>query len=216
MATIKGNSKNNVLHGTAAPDTILGGAGNDTIFGAPGDIKIDGGSGFDTLDLAQATSGVYYREFGAQLKYGLEGPQTTKVYNIERVIGTRYDDLLFGGAGADTIVGGGGHDHVSGGAGDDTLVGDYLPGYAHSESGAEAFDIFEFELNDSGKDRILDFQYGIDKLFFVGVPQPTQFATSGNDLVVSWANGTVTLLGLGWVSDYSQLTTLSHDGLTVG
>ena len=216
MATIKGNSRDNELRGSDAPDTILGGAGNDTIWGAPGDIKLDGGSGFDTLDLAQATGGVYYREYGAQLKYGLMGPQTTTVYNFERVIGSGHEDLLFGGFGADTIVGGGGHDHIGGGAGDDTLVGDYLTGYAHSESGGAAFDIFEFNSNESGKDRILDFQYKIDKLFFVGVPQPTQFAPAGNDLVVTWANGTVTLVGLGWVTDYSQLTTLSHDGVIVG
>ena len=216
MATIKGTSRADTLRGTSNPDTIIGGAGDDLIYGAPGEIKLDGGRGIDTLDLSGATGSLRYAEFGGQLSYWPSDTSKTTVVNFERVIGSAYDDGLLGAAGADTLVGNGGKDTFEGGSGNDVFVGDFLAGF--SQAGVRGADVFQFSYNDSGNDRILDFQYGIDHLLFYGMAQPTQFAVSGSDLVVSYGSGsTVTLVGMGYLSpdSYGGLFTYENDGLIV-
>ena len=216
MATIKGTARNDVLRGTGAPDTITGGAGDDIIFGAPGDIKLDGGAGYDTLDLSSAAAPLRYAEFGGQLSYWPSDTSKTYVTNFERVIGSGHKDALLGASGADTLVGNGGNDTFEGGSGDDVFVGDFLAGYA--ATGAAGTDVFQFSRNDSGNDRILDFQYGVDHLLFYGWPQPTQIAPSGSDLVVNYGAGSsVTLVGLAYLSAdaYAGLFTYENDGLIV-
>ena len=218
MATIKGTGKSDILVGTGEPDTISGGAGDDTIFGVPGDIKLDGGSGNDTLDLSGATGSLRYDEFGSQLSYWPSDTSRTLVTNFERVIGSAYKDGLFGAAGADTLVGNGGNDTFEGGAGNDIFVGDFLAGY--SGTGVAGADVFQFSGNDSGKDRVLDFQYGVDHLMFYGWPQPTQIAPSANgqDLVVNYGpRSSVTLVGMGYLTPdaYAGLFTYENDGIIV-
>ena len=217
MATIKGTSRADILRGASNPDTILGGAGDDIIYGVPGDIKLDGGrSGFDTLDLSGATGNLRYSEIGGQLSYWPSDTSKTTVVNFERVIGSGYNDYLLGAGGADTLVGNGGNDTFEGGSGNDVVIGDFRAGWA--QTGAAGADVFQFSGGDSGNDRILDFQYNVDHLFFYGVAQPTQFAVSGSDLVVSYGSGsTVTLVGLGYLSpdSYGGLFVYENDGLIV-
>ena len=216
--TIKGGSGADVLRSTAAVENIYGNAGNDVIFGLPSDMRLDGGAGFDTLDLSLAEAGVRYAETGGLLRYWPQNAGTATAYNFERVVGSEHGDWLYAAGGADIVAGGGGGDSLGGGAGDDILIGDFIAAqdYAFAQPGVRGADVFEFSTSDGGRDRVLDFEYGVDHLFFYGVAQPTQFATQGEDLVVAWENGTITLVGLGWVTDYSQLTTLSHNGIVVG
>ena len=132
---------------------------------------------------------------------------------------------MLGGSAAETLVGGGGSDHIDGGAGNDVMVGDYLSLESYNPLNLSALptdrggDYFEFSFSASGQDRILDFQLGIDHLFFYGVPQPdlTKIYVSGNDLIVPWANGTVTLVGLGSISSslYDDLFTLTNGDVSV-
>lgn len=153
---------------------------------------------------------------GGQLSYWPNDTTKTYVINIERVVGGGFDDYLFGAAGADTLVGNGGDDTFEGGSGDDVFVGDFLGGY--SQTGVAGADVFQFSRNDSGDDRILDFQFGTDHLMFYGVSQPNRIEPSGNDLIVSYGSGaTVTLLGLGHLSSlqYGELFTYENNGLSV-
>jgi Ca2+-binding RTX toxin-like protein len=48
-ATLRGNSRPNVIHGTPRADTIYGLAGNDKLYGGSGNDKLYGGSGNDLL-----------------------------------------------------------------------------------------------------------------------------------------------------------------------
>jgi Ca2+-binding RTX toxin-like protein len=91
------------------------------------------------------------------------------------VNGTNYDDVLFGSRGADTVYGNAGIDILLGGAGDDRLVGgsgnDELWGGAGRDvmTGGSGRDVFGFlsaaEMNASaGRDRITDFQPGLDRI----------------------------------------------------
>ena len=207
---LNGDAGNDVLRGGAGADEIYGGGGNDVIFGLPDDIKLDGGAGFDTLDLSQATGPLrYLGSFCGQLTYWPD--PTPASYTIatgfERVIGGAYSDYLFGSSFGDTLEGGGGGDYLEGKGGNDVLTG-----------GAGA-DFFQFSTDGSGADRVTDFEYGLDHLFFYGTAQPdlSKIFVQGDDLVVPWANGTVTLAGMGYLdpSGYADLFTLSNGELSV-
>lgn len=208
--TVDGGAGNDTITGGNGADTLLGGAGNDTIYGSADDVRLDGGLGYDRLDLSSATGPIrYLGSWGGQLTYWPDStPQTyTVATGFEEVIGGMYNDYLFGGAYADTLNGGGGIDHLMGGAGNDTLIG------------GDGADFFEFSYQDSGNDRVADFAVGQDHLFFYGVPQPDQSSiyALGNDLVVPWSGGTVTLAGLGTLdpSAYASLFTLTNGEISV-
>jgi len=108
-----------IIGGTA--QYILSGDGDDTIgydFSIIQDNLIDGGNGNDVLVAMNATSGI---EFGI----------ASAVTNVERLIGSQYDDTIYaggsditwdGGAGNDSLISGTGNDILRGGAGNDTYV----------------------------------------------------------------------------------------------
>jgi Ca2+-binding RTX toxin-like protein len=208
--TVDGGAGNDTLYGGAGADTLIGGSGDDVIFGLPDDVRLDGGLGYDTLDLSLAAGPVrYLGSFGGQLTYWPDStPETYAVAaGFERVVGSAYADWLIGGSNADTLEGAAGADHLDGGLGNDVLAG------------GEGGDYFEFSTRSGGADRVVDFAMGQDHLFFYGVPQPDPQAihSQGNDLIVAWANGTVTLVGLGGMdpSQYASLFTLSNGEITV-
>jgi Ca2+-binding RTX toxin-like protein len=208
--TVDGGSGNDMITGGKGADTLLGGAGDDTIYGSADDVRLDGGSGYDTLDLSAATGPVrYLASYGGQLTYWPDStPQTyTVATGFEQVLGGAYGDYLFGGAYADTLNGAGGADHLTGGPGNDVLIG------------GDGADYFEFSYSDSGADRVMDFEFGQDHLFFYSVPQPSLDAiqVQGSDLVVPWSGGTVTLVGLGGLDPaaYSSLFTLTNGEISV-
>lgn len=209
--TVDGGAGDDILQGGDGADTLLGGAGNDIVYGLPNDVRLDGGLGYDTLDLSLATGPVrYLAGYGGQLTYWPDStPETyAKATGFEQVLGSSHADFLIGGSGADTFFGAGGADHLDGGFGDDSL------------SGGAGGDFFEFSTNSGGADQVLDFVVGEDHLFFYGVPQPGASGVSvqGNNLIVTWANGTVTLNGLGYLdpSLYGDLFTLSNGDIIVG
>jgi Ca2+-binding RTX toxin-like protein len=208
--TVDGGAGNDTISGGSGADTLLGGAGNDTIYGTPDDARLDGGLGFDTLDLSGATGPVrYLASGGGQLTYWPDStPQTYAVAaGFERVIGSSFADYLFGGSGDDTLDGAGGADHIDGGLGNDAL------------SGGGGADYFEFSYQGGGVDSVTDFTFGVDHLFFYGVPQPSLSGVhaEGTDLVVPWANGTVVLVGMGGLdpSSYAGLFTLTNGEISV-
>lgn len=208
--TIDAGAGNDVLIGGSGADTLIGGSGNDVIYGSLEDKQLDGGLGYDTLDLSGVTASLRYIAFnGGQLTDWPDYSPTTYTIasGFERVIGGSASDWLFGGASNETLIGGGGADHLDGGAGDDVL------------EGGAGTDFFEFAQSSGGADRVLDFAVGVDHLFFYGVAQPdtSKIYVSGSDLVVPWANGTVTLAGLAGLpsSNYGDLFTLSNGDITV-
>jgi Ca2+-binding RTX toxin-like protein len=142
---IDGGAGNDTLIGDAGNDTLLGGTGNDELFGDQGDDlliggtgsnTLDGGSGFDTASYADIAHGihVFFNDFGGKFfTFGVNGNSTAEaVKNVERFIGTNFNDLMTGsqfdntfegGGGADTLSGLNGSDTLLGGAGDDLLIG---------------------------------------------------------------------------------------------
>jgi len=156
---LKGALGNDLLIGMDGNDRLFGGNGNDKLFGdyqsadpyGGGNDRLFGGSGNDTLvggdgdDLLKGGRG---RDI-------LEGDD-----GADRLVGGRNNDQLSGGRNNDVLLGGHGRDTLDGGYSNDTLDG----GKGHDRlTGGQGWDVFLFH-NKSGRDRILDFENGIDRI----------------------------------------------------
>ncbi|WP_300440628.1 calcium-binding protein [uncultured Mameliella sp.] len=177
-----GSGGNDTLYGGEGSDSLIGGVGDDVLIGGPGAETLDGSpGGSDTIDYAQATSGMILRLWnntvtGDPLAQGdtilnFENAETGEGDDLiagnhrdNRLTGNGGNDRLFGYGGADVLQGGAGSDLLRGGAGADRLSGgadrDFLTG------GADA-DVFLFaSAAEAGlgaaRDQIMDFQPGLD------------------------------------------------------
>ncbi|RJL07998.1 calcium-binding protein [Paracoccus siganidrum] len=164
--TLLGGAGRDQLQGGAGDDLLRGGAGNDTLNGGAGHDRLEGGAGNDILRGAAGRDTL----LGGNGNDSLHGGQ-----GADRLLGGNGNDRLFGQAGNDLLQGGAGNDLLDGGAGNDTLRGgagqDRLIGGAGSDVlyGGAGADIFVFRApSDSpvgaGRDRIMDFQRGLDRL----------------------------------------------------
>ena len=146
-AAVAGTMAADTLAGTSGADALDGLAGNDTAQGLGGDDRLWGRQGADTL-------------------YGNAGS--------DRLWGGRDGDELHGGVGRDHLYGGLGHDTLYGGRGDDTLHGGRLADRLHGGEGRDVLvgghgrDLFVYDDADFGRDRIVDFEDGVDRLDFTG------------------------------------------------
>ncbi len=128
---IDGTLGDDILNGTAGDDVINGFGGDDYFRPSAGSDIINGGDGFDTLDF-----GLYGFQFNApglflNLETGLITGSNYELSNInitasniERVYGSRLNDVLIGSANNEQLFGGGGSDVINGGGGNDFLDGD--------------------------------------------------------------------------------------------
>lgn len=110
------------LIGTKFNDKLIGDAGNNTIEGGGGDDFLDGGAGNDTVSYAGASAGVTTALFLAT-QFNTVGAGKDTLANFENVIGSAFDDTLFGDDKFNVISGGEGNDIVVGRAGADALDG---------------------------------------------------------------------------------------------
>ena len=141
---------NDTLNGGAGIDTLVGGGGTDTLNGGTGNDLLAGGLGADRMDGGIGTDWALYN--GSDATAGVTINLLTnlgsggaavgdRLYNVENVRGTKFNDVLTGdglanelngdlgndtlngGAGSDTLIGGAGNDTLNGGAGNDILIG---------------------------------------------------------------------------------------------
>ncbi|EIM28662.1 Ca2+-binding protein, RTX toxin [Microvirga lotononidis] len=122
-----GGSGNDTLIGDNNANTLEGGAGADTL---------RGGGGIDTVSYARSTAGVMVN---LAAKFGAGGDAQGDTYDsIENVIGSNYNDIFVGDAGANAFYGGAGIDTVdySGSAAGVTVVlgGMSSGGYAEGDT----------------------------------------------------------------------------------
>ncbi|WP_020654612.1 calcium-binding protein [Massilia niastensis] len=106
------------VEGTASADTLTGNAGDNSFQGFGGNDRINGGAGIDSSLYFDASSAVNVN-LGTGVVTGGSGSDT--LTSIERVVGSRFNDVLTGSA-ADEFFGGGmGDDIINGGGGVDTI-----------------------------------------------------------------------------------------------
>jgi Ca2+-binding RTX toxin-like protein len=131
-----GEAGNDIIDGKAGSDLQYGGLGNDVLVVSVSEAgdkdDLNGGEGVDTAD---------FSGFGAAVLVDLvnfqKEAQTTdamsvttgtlrtiaQIESVENVIGTAFDDQIFGDAGANLLIGGSGSDILDGRSGDDVIEG---------------------------------------------------------------------------------------------
>ncbi|WP_426026908.1 M10 family metallopeptidase C-terminal domain-containing protein [Brevundimonas sp. TWP2-3-4b2] len=149
--TLSGGGGDDVINGLAGSDQLTGGRGNDTLNGGSGDdlLYIDqgndiiaGGEGVDTLDASAARGGLRIDlQLGTVSRGGMG---TDSVSGLERVIGSRFNDVIVGGAEDNYLAANGGNDILRGGGGNDELVASA----ANSGGGVDVLKLFD-EANSS-------------------------------------------------------------------
>lgn len=118
---LDGGGGADVLLGGEGDDTLLGGSGDDTLVGGAGADVFDGGDGLDVVSYADASGAVYITLAVPNSQAGdANGDQYS---NIEAVVGSNFNDTVYGSSAADHVSGGGGNDLFYGSAGADTLDG---------------------------------------------------------------------------------------------
>ena len=153
--TLNGTSADDIIYGYAGDDTIEGGAGNDIvydgdgndhvtdnadgiyIYGSAGNDYYDGGyittdnGALDVVDYSNALGPIVVdmRLSSGQVRSLFSGDVANvgvdTLVHIDKIIGTAFDDQMYGGG--DTIAalyGGGGNDTILGSLGNDVLSGD--------------------------------------------------------------------------------------------
>jgi len=212
---LSGMNGNDALRGLGGRDTLFGGNGNDTLFGGQSNDRLDGGAGndhlygdqgADTLLGGQGTDTVDYSLMSARVTVDLSVSARNAgaaagdlIREVENVTGSVYsDDLrgdhnanrLEGFRGNDILQGRGGNDTLDGGAGNDVMTGGV---------GADTF-VFN-----SGKDRITDFQLGVDTL---------QVARGLTDMTAARLIDSAHVAGGATIIDFGGGHTLRIDGVT--
>lgn len=125
--------------GDAGANVITGGASDDVLAGRGGNDTLVGGGGIDTASYADALSGVDVRLNGGVTRIDGYGGIDTLI-GIENVIGSIFDDLLIGDAGANVLSGGLGRDTLIGLDGNDILDGG--AGLANTMQGGRGDDTY--------------------------------------------------------------------------
>ena len=129
--TVGGSAKNEFLYGGAGDDKLLGHGGADFLYGGSQNDELQGGAGNDVMFGGDGWDMVNYQADDAAVRVdlGITGMQDTvgsgvdMIQEVENLIGSNYNDWLFGNHDANWILGDEGNDNIFGRGGDDFLFG---------------------------------------------------------------------------------------------
>lgn len=175
---LTGNSADNFLNGNGGNDTMDGGVGADTMLGGAGrDVLLVDNAGDQVIESLgegrdRVIASISYALTANVEELELTGTAVNGTGNIlaNRIIGNDLGNGIAGGDGGDTLNGGGGNDSLSGDVGNDSLSGgaaqDLLIGGDGADllSGGSGADIFAWALAADGRDTLIDFLTGVDRL----------------------------------------------------
>jgi Ca2+-binding RTX toxin-like protein len=122
VESVWGTDGADTLRGDDGDNLLVGAGGDDELEGRGGDDALRGDAGIDTVSYVGAPAGV-------RVSLAVSGPQDTsgagtdELHQVERVIGSAFDDDLLGDAGANELSGLAGDDTFAPGAGDDRVAG---------------------------------------------------------------------------------------------
>jgi len=168
--------------GNELDNLLIGNAGNNVL---------DGGEGRDTVSF-RASKGPVRVDLSSEKPQQIgEGNGIDTLLNIERVVGSRFDDHLIGHEGRNTLTGGQGADTLQGEAGADRLIG------------GGGRDTFVLDHPD-GTDILVDFVPGTDR---IGIDQ-TLLPVGDQDEVIE---GAVVVKGLQGFSPSAEFVRFAAD-----
>lgn len=181
---ILGGVGNDIIYAGEGNDAVIGGDGNDVIYGEGGNDWLDGGDGDDIIvggtgnDLINGEDNsdtATYAESTAAVTVDLAGGIVTGygndiLINIEKVIGSNYNDTIYGSANDNVIDGGAGIDTMVGGLGNDTYVVDAV-GEVIIENANEGIDTVQTSISS------YDLSANLENLTLTG----TAYGAHGND-----------------------------------
>lgn len=140
--------------GSAADQYISGGKFADSISGLSGDDVIEGRKGADDIDGGAGRDAASYRHSPAAVTVDLTRPSRNTgdaggdtFSSIEDLIGSAFDDNLFGNSKVNRITGGPGRDILNGGDGGDVFV---FASIQDSVAGAQRDRIVDFDCGSAG------------------------------------------------------------------
>jgi Ca2+-binding RTX toxin-like protein len=151
-----------IAYGGAGDDRLYGGRLEEVLHGNAGDDLIDGGDYLDTASYIQATGGVVVSLLLQGTAQDTRSDGVDTLFNIERLQGSNFNDILRGDAGYNVLSGQDGDDQLRGGAGDDILIGGLGTDtviYRDAEVGVQV----DLEIRDAGQDT----NWGLDHLVHV-------------------------------------------------
>ncbi|QAX84023.1 calcium-binding protein [Pseudomonas sp. DTU12.3] len=124
MAVINGTNGADTLIGTSGDDEINGLGGNDLILGGAGADKIDGGAGTDTVDYSASAAGINVDiRYTTPGRAGIGGDsEGDTLFNVEKVIGTAFNDTFSIDSISATFEGGAGDDVYILNSGNSTVI----------------------------------------------------------------------------------------------
>ncbi|WP_170384531.1 hypothetical protein [Ruegeria atlantica] len=209
-------SGNATFNGGSAGDRIYGYAGDDILAGSGG-ARLFGGEGSDTVTFQwqvvdPITDNLGYwvnldegRSFQMFWRDGLEaqGPNANSYYDsIENVIGSNYDDLIWGDKEDNFLNGADGNDDIFGGEGRDFLVGG--KGYNKLDGGAGVDAVGYSTLTDAyGVNIRLDAGFAFERIAHENTGATTQkIQVNSNGLALS-AGDVLTLTIAGYSVSYT-------------
>ncbi len=127
---LTGSAANNFIFGVAGDDRLWGDAGDDILIGGAGADILTGGAGVDATSYHNSSSGVRIVLFQYIGRYGeAEGDQFGSIENIigspfqDEIFGDNANNELYGQEDVDVLEGDAGDDYLDGGAGADKIYG---------------------------------------------------------------------------------------------
>lgn len=188
---LEGSANDDQIDGLAGDDILRGNEGNDLLIGGAGRDHLYGGEGSDTADYSTSNSGVSislstfgFRPYGV----GFGGDATgDRLYDIENVVGSNFNDVLIGDHQDNQLEGGTGNDYLIGGSGSDSFV---------FKEGDGRDTILDFDTDGSIFDKIIIDVDGIDTFEDLsGLISPIGFFSSSTRITFDTGDR-LTLLGV--------------------
>jgi Ca2+-binding RTX toxin-like protein len=200
------------IEGSAYLDVLTGNSGNNQIQGFGGADLINGGAGFDTAVYFDATFAINVNLSTGVVSGGSGGDS---LVSIERVLGSRFNDVLTGSAANESFLGGSGADTINGGGGTDTVE------YGFVGSGVVVNLITGLTSGSAGNDVISNVENVKGSIFNDNITgnngANTLNGDNGNDILrggggrdsLNGAGGNDTLTGVGTENGVGSIDTLT-------
>ena len=161
---IDGTSEDDDIEALGGDDRVRAGDGDDNVLGGDGEDRLKGDDGDDLMSGGDGRDRVRGNDGDDDLRGDAGRDRVFGDDGDDLLDGGDDDDWLFGGEGDDVLLGGNGFDAMRGHEGNDLLNGG--AGADVMRGGADA-DEFVFDVG-TGRDKIVDFEPGIDTISLNG------------------------------------------------